>query len=305
MRRERNKGRKALYTALAALCLTAALGCVIWLLVRMAQLKKADDRMQDIRDSYVQSVSEEADSGESGEKMNPEDRESPEGSAEGSGEESEPAGQESSEEEALDSLEGYDVPEKEIDFEGLRTEQNPDIYAWIHIPDTPIDYPVLQHPEEMDYYLNHNLDGSRGYPGCIYSQLINAKDWTDRNTVLYGHNMSVGTMFKGLHYYEDPEFFEEHPYVYIYTEEHTYVYQVFAAYEYGNAHLILGLDIDTDEKYQKYLDDIFSFDGLNNNFDTEVEVTAKSRILTLSTCVDGDDDRRWLVQAVLVAEGET
>lgn len=105
------------------------------------------------------------------------------------------------------------VPEKYVDIPTLQAEANTDIYSWIYIPDTGIDYPVLQHPEEMDYYLKHNIDGRNGYPGCIYTQRMNNKDWTDKNTVIYGHNMSNGTMFAHLHYYEDTAFFEENPYI--------------------------------------------------------------------------------------------
>ena len=94
---------------------------------------------------------------------------------------------------------GVPIPEKEVDFADLQENTNGDIYAWIHIPDTKIDYPVLQHPTDNSYYLNHNLDGSRGYPGCIYTEDYNKKDFTDPNTVLYGHNMKNGTMFAGLH----------------------------------------------------------------------------------------------------------
>ena len=78
---------------------------------------------------------------------------------------------------------------------------------------------MLQSQEELDYYLDTNLDGTKGRPGCIYTQMMNSMDWTDRNTVLYGHNMRDGSMFAGLHKYEDSEYFSEHPYVYIYTEE--------------------------------------------------------------------------------------
>ena len=52
---------------------------------------------------------------------------------------------------------------------------NPDIYAWIYIPGTEIDYPVLQHPSDDSYYLNYNMNGTRGYPGCIYTEKENNK----------------------------------------------------------------------------------------------------------------------------------
>ncbi len=65
---------------------------------------------------------------------------------------------------------GVPIPEKEVDFEELRENVNEDIYAWIYIPDSKIDYPIVQHPIDNFYYLNYNLDGSYGYPGCIYTE---------------------------------------------------------------------------------------------------------------------------------------
>lgn len=206
--------------------------------------------------------------------------------------------------EALDQI-GIPIPEKEVDFASLQSEVNKDIYAWIYIPDTQIDYPVLQSDEELDYYLDTNLDGSKGYPGCIYTQMMNGKDWEDKNTIIYGHNMRDGSMFANLHYFEDSDFFAEHPYVYIYTEEKLLIYQVFAAYEYSDRHILYFNDISTPEAYQRYLDLIFENDGWNDNFDTEIELDSEDRIITLSTCVGNKEDRRWLVQAVLTAERES
>lgn len=71
---------------------------------------------------------------------------------------------------------------------------NPDVYAWITVPGTEIDYPILQHPSDNSYYLMHNIDGSYGYPGCIYTENLNSKDFTDNNTVIYGHNMKNDSM---------------------------------------------------------------------------------------------------------------
>jgi sortase, SrtB family len=202
---------------------------------------------------------------------------------------------------ALENM-GIPIPEKEIDFAELQTAVNPDIYAWIYIPDTLIDYPVLQHPTDNLYYLNYNLDGSRGYPGCIYTEDYNAKDFSDPNTVIYGHNMKNGTMFAGLHKFEDSAYFEEHPYVYIYTEEKLYVYEIFAAYESGNEHILYNNDFANEYVYSNYLEDIFAIRAMNSNIKEGAEVTAEDRIVTLSTCVANKSDRRYLVQGVLLNE---
>lgn len=198
---------------------------------------------------------------------------------------------------------GVPIPEKEIDFGDLQTNVNKDIYAWIYIPDTQIDYPILQHPTDNLYYLNYNLDGSRGYPGCIYTEDYNTKDFSDPNTVVYGHNMKNGTMFAGLHRFEDSEYFEEHPYVYIYTEDGLYAYEIFAAYESGNEHILYNNDFESNYVYQKYLSEIFDNRTMNGNIKTDMEVTTENHILTLSTCVANKSDRRYLVQGVLLEAG--
>lgn len=107
---------------------------------------------------------------------------------------------------------------------------NPDVYAWITVPGTEIDYPILQHPSDNSYYLMHNIDGSYGYPGCIYTENLNSKDFTDNNTVIYGHNMKNGSMFAQLHKFEDPDFFRGNREVLIYLPDEVLHYTIFAAH---------------------------------------------------------------------------
>lgn len=195
---------------------------------------------------------------------------------------------------------GIEVPEKNLDWEALY-ETNEDIYAWIYIPNTNVDYPVLQHPDLNDYYLDYNLDHSKGYPGCIYSQVThNSKDFTDFNTVLYGHNMRNGTMFRTLHNFEDETFFNENRYVYIYTPEHVFVYDIFAAYAFDDRHLLVHFDNDNMSDREDYLEEVFGIRDMSANFRKEVEVTTDSNILTLVTCISTRPDQRYLVQGVLV-----
>ncbi len=198
-------------------------------------------------------------------------------------------------EEAADS---FDIPEKNLDWASLYKE-NKDIYAWIYIPGTQVDYPVLQSATDDTYYLNHNIDGSYGKPGCIYTEKINSKDFTNYNTVIYGHNMKNGEMFGCLHDYEDETFFDENPYVYVYTEDKTYVYEIFAAYTASNAHILNTNDFSTQEGFADYLDNVVYNKALAGNFREGARVTSDNRIITLSTCTS-NSSKRWLVQAVLV-----
>ena len=105
-----------------------------------------------------------------------------------------------------------------------------------------------------------------------------------------------GSMFAGLHDFEDGDFFDEHDSVVIYTPTRRLTYRIFAAYKRDDAHLMKRFDYSTEQGRQAFLDDIFSHTG---HFRSDVAVTTDSRILTLSTCVGGEDDKRYVVQAVL------
>ena len=194
---------------------------------------------------------------------------------------------------------GISMPEKEINFDSLKESVNKDIYAWVYIPDSKIDYPVVQHPTDNEYYLNYNLDGSKGYPGCIYTEDYNKKDFSDRQTVIYGHNMKDGTMFAGLHRFEDENYFNEHPYIYIYTEDDVFVYQIFAAYKFSSTHLILGFDLANDDLYVGYLNSILESREMGRVVDDSVAFDKDSKVLTLSTCVANVPNQRFLVLRLL------
>ena len=208
---------------------------------------------------------------------------------------------EDAQEESDSVIAGVDIPQKQLDWNEL-AKVNPDIYAWIYIPGTQVDYPVLQHPTDNTYYLNYNMNGTRGYPGCIYTGKENSKDFTDFNTVMYGHNMRNKTMFETLHYYEDKAFFVNNPYVYVYRGDRVLVYEIFAAYTAGNEHILYSYDFQTQEGRQNYVDLIEK--GASGNLRDDVEVTGDSHILTLSTCISGKAKNRYLAQAVLLNEDD-
>lgn len=195
---------------------------------------------------------------------------------------------------------GVDIPEKNLDWDALH-EENEDIYAWIYVPDTDVDYPVFRHPTDNSYYLNHNIDGSEGYPGCIYTEDYNAMDFSDLHTVLYGHNLKDGTMFTSLHNFEDPALFEEDHYIFIYTEDGAYAYQIFAAYEYDKIHLLDNFDYSNEYVYGNFLNSIFKTGDRAANVRSDIPVTTEDRIITLSTCTeDHNAELRYLVTGVLI-----
>lgn len=190
-----------------------------------------------------------------------------------------------------------DIP---IDFAALQ-EQNPDVYAWITIPGTEIDYPILQSGTDNSYYLTHDIDGAESAEGCIFTENLNSRDFEDKNTVIYGHNMKNGSMFQNLHDYQDRAFFDSNRDVTIYTPDAIRHYKIFAAYFYDNRHILESFDFDSPWVYKQYLGQIFSMRDMSSNIDTDMEVGIDDKIITMSTCYGTQHDVRYLVQAVLVS----
>lgn len=190
-------------------------------------------------------------------------------------------------------------PDIPIDFKALKAK-NADVYAWITIPGTAVDYPVLQREGDNSYYLTHTIDGIQSPEGAIYTEDYNEKDFGDPNTVIYGHDMKNGSMFQSLHNYMDKTFFEENRNVVIYTPDAIRHYKIFAAYLYDDRHILQSFDFDDREVYRQYLDRIFAIRDMNANIDMSMQVDADDKILTLSTCYGNQSDKRYLVQAVLI-----
>lgn len=184
---------------------------------------------------------------------------------------------------------------------------NPDIYAWIVVPGTDVNYPVLQSSgsEKEDYYLMHQVNGDYGLPGSVYSQKLNTKDFSDRMTVLYGHNMKNKTMFTSLHRYEDKSFFEKNPYIYIYTPQAKYVYHIFAAYTYDDRPILVYFNyFKEDDVWNNYLKSFQQlYDGCENKKLAD-SLSSDDKILTLSTCNNKVQTERFLVQGVLMTSEE-
>ncbi len=213
--------------------------------------------------------------------------------------ETEDTGQDAAETETEDG-EPVEIP---IDFETL-WEINPEAYAWITIPGTEIDYPILQSETDNTYYLTHNIEGEESPEGAIFTEDYNSKDFEDPNTVIYGHNMRNGSMFQGLHEYMDRAFFDENREVLIYLPDKILHYEIFAAYLYDDRHLLESFDFEDEDVFEAYLNRIFSIRDMNSFIDTDMEVTAEDKIITLSTCYSNESNQRYLVQAVLVSIDE-
>ena len=190
-----------------------------------------------------------------------------------------------------------------IDFAEL-WKINPEIYAWIRIPDTTIDYPVLQHEgEDQSYYLTHTIYGEVETAASIYTEWYNRKDFSDPNTIIYGHNMKRG-MFHDLRYFAEREYFDAHKDLYIYMPDRILRYEIFTSYEYDDRHLLASFDFEQEEIYAQYLEDILNPRSMYVMLRDGIQPNTEDRIVTLSTCIANKPNNRRLVQAVLVEELE-
>jgi sortase B len=110
-------------------------------------------------------------------------------------------------------------------------------------------------------------------------------------------------MFSTLHYFEDADFFNTHPYIYVYTQDKILVYETFAARFFTDDNILTAYDFSNQKSFQQFLDDIYNNRSMRNNIRSDFEVTTNDRILTLSTCVGGSPEERFLVHAKLMWEG--
>lgn len=187
---------------------------------------------------------------------------------------------------------------QETNLAALR-EVNPDVRGWILIPGTKLNYPIVQGTDN-DYYLNHTWDGISNSGGSVFLECRVSGDFSDFNTIIYGHRMMDGSMFGSLKYYRGQEYYREHPYIYLVDDGGVHRYEVFAAHEADVTSSTYYL-VFTDERKTAFIDDALT----HSVIDTGVTPGCNDRILTLSTCTGRGYESRWVVQARLAADGET
>ena len=202
----------------------------------------------------------------------------------------------------------FDAPADEpaanpVDFEALRRE-NPDVYAWLYVPNTNVNLPVLQRPGDDFFYLDHDRYGEPAVEGAVFSQMANATDFSDPVTVLYGHNIVGDAMFATLHRYEDPAFFADNPELYVYLPDRVLAYEVAAAYEYDDRHILNSFDFADPAVRTGYFASVLAPADPQANVRDGASLDVDDRILQLSTCRSAltSDPVRYLVTAVLVSE---
>ena len=186
-----------------------------------------------------------------------------------------------------------DAAKLHINLKALR-DINPEVIGWIHIPDTVLDYPLVQ-TEDNDHYLNNTWDHYKLKVGAIFADYRSAADLTDSHTLVYGHNLRNGTMFSLLLKYGDHSYWERHPYIYVVQDGGILRYEVYAAFEANVTDCVYDLSLTGDEKQA-----MIQFGLEQSAVDTGVIPEVTDRILTLSTCTDlNSRSTRWVVQARL------
>ncbi len=183
---------------------------------------------------------------------------------------------------------GLPVMSSPINFKELRAV-NPDIKGWLKLSAVDISYPLVQ-GEDNDYYLHKTFEGEDNIAGCLFINYENEPDFTDTNTVVYGHNMRNGSMFGKLKKFREKGVFEKSKYFWIFTPHLIYQYRIFSGMEVAKTGLTYQTEFRGDE-YKKFLQTAFENSLLENS---DVSVTEKDRVVTLSTCT-GDEATRFVI----------
>ena len=185
-------------------------------------------------------------------------------------------------------------PPIEVDWKALK-EINKDIVGWLYIGAIDVSYPVVQ-GEDDNYYLHRTFEKQDNFAGAIFVEAENKGDFTDPNTIVYGHNMNNGSMFGSLKKLTNEEKYKDDPYFWILTPAGNYRYRMFSIHVTSVTSDVYTLFHGVDNKFIdwcKRMAEASTVKIEDENF------TLHSRIVTLSTCT-GDDSTRYVVQGISV-----
>lgn len=184
---------------------------------------------------------------------------------------------------------------------------NEDMAAWIQIPGTNVDYPVMWTPRDENYYLYRDFDHSENKNGSLILDTDSCLDPLTTNLIIHGHNMRSGAMFGNLTDYEDENYYKEHKYITLYTGECQRNYEVIAVFRsqvYRKTDTVFKFykffQADTGEEFEDFYKNIKEM----SLYDTGVTAEFGDRFLTLSTCVYHVENGRFVVVAKEIEEGD-
>ncbi len=186
--------------------------------------------------------------------------------------------------------------------------ENSDMAAWLQIPDTVIDYPVMWTPRDEEYYLRRAFDGSKNSNGCLILDTDSCLDPLTTNLIIHGHNMKSGAMFGTLLDYEDEEFYQEHKTMTLYTKDCQRNYEVIAVFRsqvYKKTDQVFKFYKFFQAETQEEFDDFYQNIVAMSIYDTGVTAEFGDHFLTLSTCAYHTETGRFVVVAKEVESGDT
>lgn len=183
-------------------------------------------------------------------------------------------------------------PPIEVDFDKLKSV-NEDVVGWIYVDALPdISYPIVKGKDNQTY-LHQTYEKNYNFAGTIFVDYENSGDFSDCNTLVYGHNMKNGSMFGHLkRFREDDRLYKQDKYFWILTPERNYRYEIISAYTTGVNSDTYTLFKGPGEEFEKYLETIKGYSEIQTD---DTDLTIKDKIVTLSTCT-GNESTRFVVQ---------
>lgn len=193
-----------------------------------------------------------------------------------------------------------------IDFQQLYAI-NKDICAWLKIPETGIDYPILYHAGDNEYYLHRDLNQNYSSYGSLFFARGCIPIQQDTSLLVYGHHMKDGSMFAGLMRYKQKEYYANHSYIHLYTPEYNYQYQVAA---------VILTDISNENPDALYCDEYIDMSNPatmqefsqkieeSKLYNTGISLLPGDQLLMLSTCEYSSENGRLVVIARQTAKSE-
>lgn len=174
-----------------------------------------------------------------------------------------------------------------VDFKKLKSE-NSDVVAYIKVNNTNIEYPIVK-TSNNNFYLNHSFDKSKNSRGWIFADYKNKFDNTDKNIVIYGHNMRDDSMFGSLKNILNSDWYnnEENTNIALYTENEKYIYKVFSIYKIESEDYYIKTEFSNDNEFEKFIKTLKKRSIKNFNID----ISKEDSILTLSTCANNNKYR--------------
>lgn len=201
---------------------------------------------------------------------------------------------------SISDAENVSLADLTVDWDALRAV-NPNIVAWIYIPDSPVNYPVVQGQDNQEY-LHKAFDGSTGWlasAGTIFLDSNNASDFSDRNSALYGHHMNDGSMFASLSDWQNNDEFNSHRDIYLLTPQGNYRLKTFAMVKTTGTDALVQTTFSSEESYRSYIQDKLDRSVVTQEGDV-LGASDITQSMLFSTCEYSQADGRAVLFAAVV-----